>query len=189
MRRHLVASAVAVLTAASAGAADLDGVAMPDRAEAGGRPLVLNGMATRTYSLLRIKVYVAGLYLERPSRDAAAILASPEAKLVAVRYLQPVGREDAVAAWEHFLRANCTAPCRLPEEATARFIGMLGPVARGDTMRLTFVGDTVEVEVSGRPRGTVADAAFARLLLATWIGDVPTSEGVRRGLLAGRPPP
>lgn len=186
--RALAALAVALL-ATPASAAELDGVAMPDRLEAAGRELALNGMATRTYSPLRIRVYVAGLYLERPSRDAAGVLASPGAKVVAVHHLRPVGRDEAVAAWDHFLRANCTADCRFPEAAAAGFSAMLEPVARGDTMRLLFAGDTVEVELNGRARGGVRDAGFARLLLATWIGDVPTSEGVRRGLLAGGSPP
>jgi hypothetical protein len=34
----------------------------------------------------------------------------------------------------------------------------------------------------------VDDPAFARLLLATWIGDAPTSEAVKEGLLAGAAP-
>jgi hypothetical protein len=180
--------ALLVAVPAAAPAAELDGVVLPDRLEAAGRTLALNGMATRTYSVFRVKVYVAGLYLERPSRDAAEVLASPEPKVVLVRYLRSVGREDAAAAWAHFLRANCVPPCRFPEDAAARFAATLEPVAAGETMDLVVADGAVEVVANGRSKGVVRDALFSRLLLATWIGRAPTSEAVKRGLLAGRPP-
>ena len=39
-----------------------------------------------------------------------------------------------------------------------------------------------------RLNAEAATPEFARLLLATWIGEAPTSEGVKRGLLAGQAP-
>ena len=56
-------------------AAVLDGVTFPDTQTVAGRRLVLNGTALRTYSILRVHIYVAALYLERPSSNAAQILA------------------------------------------------------------------------------------------------------------------
>ncbi len=179
---------LALLLATPAAAAELDGVTVPDRVEAAGETLVLNGMGTRTYSLLRIKVYVAALYLESPSRDAAAVLASAGPKLVTMRYLQPVGRDDAAEAWRHYLEVNCTGACRLPTDAVERFTALLDPVAKGDTQAFLFADGGVELSANDRVRGRVDDPAFARLLLATWIGEVPTSEAVKRGLLAGGPP-
>jgi hypothetical protein len=187
-RRRAALLALALLPALPAAAAERDGVAFPDRVEAAGRTLVLNGTGTRTYSLLRIKVYVAALYLEAPSRDAAAVLASPGPKLVTMRYLQPVGRDDAAEAWRHYLEANCTGACRLPADAVERFAALLDPVAKGDTQAFLFADGGVELSANGRARGRVDDPAFARLLLATWIGDAPTSEAVKEGLLAGAAP-
>lgn len=190
-RLGALASILALLLAtpfSAAGAAELAGVTVPDRAEVAGRALVLNGTAVRTYSLLRIKVYVAALYLESPSRDAAAILASPGPKLVTMRYLQAIGRDDAAAAWRHYVEANCTGSCRVPAAAIARFTSLLDPVAKGDAQTFVFAGDAVELLANGRSRGRVEDPTFARLLLATWIGETPTSEAVRRGLLAGADP-
>lgn len=173
-------------------AAERDGVSLPDRLEAAGTILTLNGIATRTYSPLRVRVYVAALYLGRPSRDPAAVLASPEPKAILVRYLQPVKRDDAVAAWRLYLDANCVAPtCRLPTDALARFEAALSPVRKGDTQRFVFTSEGVEIAADGRDRtgvATITDPTFARVLLATWIGDQPTSEAVKRGLLAGVSP-
>lgn len=176
-----------LLATAPAAAAELDGIRFPDTIERDGVRLALNGVATRVYSIFRVKVYTAALYLERPTRDAAAIMASRGPKVVDVRYRHEVSRDDAVRAWNHVIRANCPAPaCEVPVTALARFDTLLGEVADGDTMRLAFTPDTLAVETNGRPTGTVVDGQLSRLVLATWIGDAPTSEDVKRGLLGGR---
>lgn len=184
LRRTLLAACL--LAATPATAAERDGVTFPDRLDAAGTTLTLNGTATRTYSLLRIRVYVAALYLTKPSRDASATLGSPDPKAVLVRYLQPLERDDAVKAWRHYLESNCPAPaCRLAPDALARFEGALGPVRKGDTQRFVFTAEGVEMGAGEGGATAIRDPAFARVLLATWIGDVPTSEAVRRGLLGG----
>ena len=53
--------AVLLLFASVAAAAELDGVAMPDMQDVAGYHLVLNGVGLRTYSLLRVHIYVVGL--------------------------------------------------------------------------------------------------------------------------------
>ena len=82
---HWNAAAIIMLSG-SAAAAQLAGVALPDAVTLDGAELHLNGIALRTYSWLRIRIYVAGLYLEHPSHDADAILRSPEEKLLVVRF-------------------------------------------------------------------------------------------------------
>lgn len=186
--RRLTLALAAYLLASPVGAATLDGVSMPDRVTAAERPLVLNGMATRHYSLLRVRVYVAGLYLEAASQDAAAILSSDGVKLVAMHYLQPVSAEDSRKAWRHFLEENCRNGCQLDPGAVDRFAGMIVDMAPGDTQQFLFTGEGVRLVLNGEPQGSIEDAAFARTLLATWIGEVPTSEEVREGLLEGSPP-
>ena len=47
-----------------------------------GTQMRLNGIGLRTYFLLGIRVYIAGLYLERGSANADTILRSPETKLL-----------------------------------------------------------------------------------------------------------
>ena len=71
---------------AMAAAAELDGVVMPDKQDVAGYHLVLNGLGLRTYSILRVHIYVAGLYLERRTIDPNAILSSSQPKLL--RFLE-----------------------------------------------------------------------------------------------------
>ena len=58
----------------AAAAVELDGVAMPEAQTVAGARLALNGLALRTYSFLRVHIYVAALYLEHRTSDAKAIL-------------------------------------------------------------------------------------------------------------------
>ena len=64
------------------------GVSLPEKATVEGRTLILNGMGLRKATWLRVKVSVAGLYLEEKSLDAEDIL----------RRVFPVGRDPRVAA-------------------------------------------------------------------------------------------
>ena len=70
--RRFVALALAVVLAGAtvAQAKELAGVTMPDTLSVGGKTLKLNGLGLRKKAI--VKVYVGGLYLETPSKDAAA---------------------------------------------------------------------------------------------------------------------
>ena len=60
----------------SASAAQLQGVQMPDQVQVEGKTLVLNGMGIRKATIFHVKVYIAGLYMEKKSADPKAILGS-----------------------------------------------------------------------------------------------------------------
>ena len=74
MKQTCVALAL-FLAASTAGlAGELKGIELPDSTEVGGVELKLNGMGLREATALKVDVYVAGLYVESPSTDAAALL-------------------------------------------------------------------------------------------------------------------
>lgn len=172
--------------ACAASAAELDGVAMPNVRQAGGVTLRLNGMGLRTYSVFRIHIYVAGLYLEQPSSDADAILRSDQTKLLEVRFVHDVDVEDARKAWIEGFDGNCIAPCHLPENEVARFLAAVPAFRRGDGSVLLFTHGTVQVSIDGQMIGTVTDPLFARIILATFIGRAPPTDRLKRELLGER---
>lgn len=172
-----------LLLAAPARAAELAGVTLPDTRAAAGATLRLNGIAARSYTIFRVTVYVAGLYLERPEHDPAAILRSPARKLVEVRYLRAVGQEDMHRAWRALLDANCPAPCAVPPALVEQFLAMTPGMRAGGSTTYVVTPAGVGVAVDGQPLGSVAGEAFGRLLLATFIGPAATSPEVRDGLL------
>ena len=159
------------LTLAPAAAAQGE---FPARIEAGGRSLALNGIGSRLYSVFAVEVYRAALYLEAPSRDAAAILASAAPRLVIVRYLREVPLRGVQAAWEETLGP-------MPPE----FLAWLRALGASDEERFLFLPDGVALQATGRPALRVPGAAFSRRLLESWIGARAPTETLRRGLLAG----
>src|SRR5262245_43300615 len=52
-------------------------VSFPDQTVVDGSPLALNGLGLRQATVLRVNVYVAALYVTKPSADPGAILAAP----------------------------------------------------------------------------------------------------------------
>ena len=108
MVRGMILAAVAVVTLSAAQAADLDGVSMPEIRMVNGTQMRLNGIGLRTFSILGIRIYVAGLYLERRNDNPDAILRSSEMKLLDIRFLRDVDAEDARKAWKESFEQNCT---------------------------------------------------------------------------------
>src|SRR5437868_3109335 len=108
MKRLAVALLVLMAVAASAqggrSGREVAGVVMPETVPAAGKTLRLNGMGLRTK--LIFKVYVAGLYLENPTRDAAMAISSEQVKRVDLRLLRA---ELAVAGRSP---RSCHDPCR-----------------------------------------------------------------------------
>ena len=130
-------------------------MSLPEIREVDGAVLRLNGMGARVVSVFRVTVYVAGLYLERPSRDADAVLDSPGRKLVEIRYLRVVGQDGVRRAWRHLLQANCPPPCAAPQATIERFLSLSPAVRAGSGGTYVFSPAGVAVMVDDRALGTV----------------------------------
>ncbi len=133
--------------------------------------------------MFRVDVYAAALYLEQPGGSADSIVRSRQRKLVEVRALREVGAGDIGDAWREAFAANCPAPCRLPDDVAA-FLAVVRPSRVGEATTYVFGPEGVLVLLDGAPAGSYG-AAFAPLLLATFIGPKPPTEGLKRALLRG----
>jgi hypothetical protein len=181
----LVLVALSVATV-SARAAELSGVRLPDTRGAAGITLVLNGIGLRTYSIFRVPIYVAGLYLEQRSSNADTILRSQGVKLLELRFLHDVGAKDARQAWQEGFDNNCKLPCRLPAGQVAQFLADVPSVRRGESSTFLFTAQGLDIAIDGRAYAHIADPQFAQVVLATFIGPVPPTQALKRGLLGGR---
>jgi hypothetical protein len=186
MVRMLILAIVALTTLSAARAAELEGVSMPDARMVDGAPIRLNGIGLRTFSILGIRIYVAGLYLERRSDNPDVILHSPDRKLLDIRFLRDVGAEDARKAWKDAFEQNCKAPCYLDPRDVERFLAALPSVHRGDESTLLFTTRGVAVTFNGRPMGDITDPHFAEVMLGTFIGSEPPTPRLKRELLGLR---
>lgn len=178
--------ALSLFLAVPAMGAELNGVVMPDVREVQGRQLTLNGIGSRIYSIFRVPVYVAGLYLEQRSSDPAAILKSPATKLVHMQALYSAGRDDIVDAWRTSFRDACRPPCSLPVQQIEAFYGLMTDVRAGDTHTFIFEPDRVDVLMNNRALGSIAGGGFSELLLGTWIGAAPPTPELKQALLGLR---
>ena len=166
-----------------AAAAQVGKESLPDDWAVDGNKLVLNGAGPREYGFLRIKVYVAGLYLSKRDTTPGAILDSATPKVLHTRFLRDVSLKDTLSAWDYYFEQNCTGTCSLPKEQIEAFKALVPVTEAGDTQTYLFRSDGVELLRNDKSLGIVPGGDFARLLLSTWIGEVPTTPALKKALL------
>jgi hypothetical protein len=166
-------------------AAELDGERVPDTVTVDRSILHLNGFGLRTYSILRVHIYSARLYLEHLSSDAEAIIHSQETKLLTVKFEHSVSADQARDAWRKGLANNCTGSCELNPDDVQRFLSEVPAMRANDTFYLLFRRNTATVTVNGRQIGTISQPRLAEAMLATFLGPNPASPSLRQELLGG----
>jgi hypothetical protein len=189
---RVVIAAAAVLAAlgmhvpAPGTAGELAGVSLPDQVTVEGRTLALNGMGLREATILRVHVYVAGLYLETRSSEASQIIASEGTKRLVLSFVRDVGRGSLVEAWNDGFAKGAGSGLAGLDDRLATLNAWMVDVKRGDTLTFTQIpGRGIVVEVRGQAKGTLAGADFSRALWGIWLGDRPPNQELKTGLLGG----
>lgn len=183
MKRALAATLLAL--AASVGlAVVVAGVRMPDTETVDGKTLKLNGAGVRKKFLF--KVYAAGLYLQTPSKDAAAVLSATEAKSMRLHILRSLkGSKVSEAISEGFERNSKEQLPKLSARL-AKFKAMIPDVVEGDEIVMTWLPDKgTSVTVRGTDRGVIEGRDFADALFSVWLGPNPVQEDLKKALLGG----
>jgi Chalcone isomerase-like len=156
---------------------------LPDTWALNGEALILNGAGIREYGFLRIPVYAAALYLPTRQQSESAILKATTPRVVHMKMLRDATRDDSAKAWDVYLTANCKSPCTMNSEARQKFLKLIPDTRAGDTQTFVFREGGLEIFRNGKSLDVVADTAFTNVVLASWIGDVPTTENLKRRLL------
>jgi len=103
MKKPTLAAALVFAVCSAAFAAEVAGVNVPDTATAEGKTLKLNGAGLRKKAIF--KVYVAGLYVENPTHDAAALLSSNQVKSMRLHMMRSLkGKQIGESIQEGFDR-------------------------------------------------------------------------------------
>ncbi len=180
--KRLLAVLLCLAVAAAAAAGEVAGVKMPDSATIEGKTLHLNGMGLRTKVVF--KVYVLGLYLETPSKDAAAIALSDQVKSIRMSYLREVaGPKISEAIAEGFER-NSKAEMPKLKARLDKLAAMIPDLVKGDEIVLTYVpGKGTIVTAKGTEKGTIEGKDFADALFSVWLGLNPVQEDLKKALL------
>jgi hypothetical protein len=164
-------------------AGQLEGVQMPDQVQVEGKTLALNGMGIRKATFLKVKVYVAGLYLEKKTSDPQAILGSPGVSQVRMVFVRDVDAGKMRETWKENFEKNCSQSCDALKPEIQKHQSMLTDIKKGDTVIYTISLAGVEVSINGQSRGKILNTQFAKLVLTTWLGKNPPNEELKAGML------
>jgi hypothetical protein len=191
MKKVLFTSTCILLTALIAptvSAGELAGVSMDDTLLIGAKTATLQGMGIRTKTFLKVKVYVAGLYMEHPSNDPDTIISADETKRIFIRGIGPTMKAEAIkdALWSGF---DANTPDR-SEDLQGKMETVSGyftePAEKGDTFGFTYEPDTgTTVTIKGKAMGTVPGKDIMEAIFAIWFGDQPADKGLKESVLGG----
>lgn len=162
------------------------GVTMPDSITAGESELVLNGLGLRLATFVKVKVYVAALYMPEPSDKAEAILQADQPWYLSLSFLRSVGGDDMAKAWSDGFTSNAKSQLPALKERIATLNAAMADLDEGDTLVFSYApGKGTRVEVKGVDAASIEGQDFASALLSIWLGKPPNKE-IKRGLLGGK---
>jgi hypothetical protein len=190
LRRRRLLQAAGLLTssfylAPMAGATVLADVDVPDTLRVDGHNLVLNGVGLRTLTFLRVKIYVAALYLPKRSSDARAILASAGPKVIALHHIHSGSKSQVQDRYREGEKVNCgSGGCDAALQSDfERLVASAEPVAEGDLTLYIVTDKSFRVVFNGREVIAFAGDRLGNMIIEGFIGARPPSEEVRAGLL------
>lgn len=168
-----------------ANALEIAGVSVEEVLQtADGPRLYLNGAGVREKFFFDI--YVAELYMENPSRSAAAVVQDSGHKRVVMHFLyDEVAKEKLVDAWNEGFRGNSRAEEVIKLGSRIKqFNEMFVDVKKGDTIVLDFIpGRGTAVTVANQEKGVIPGKDFNDALLRIWLGEEPVDDGLKEKLL------
>ena len=187
MRRNLLLLAtIATLGTGIADAKQCQGVNFPDQVQVDGTTLALNGLGLRLATMLKVKVYVAALYVAKTSGDANALLGANTPSQLVLQFVRDVDASDLTKAWTEGFEKSAKGQLPALKDRIATLNGWMTEMKTGQ--RLTFTdkpGTGVEVNVNGAVKGTIKGDDFGKALLAIWLGADPPNSEIKSGLLGG----
>lgn len=187
MRRSFSAAALSLTLATGvAQGKECKGVQFPDRVQVSGSELTLNGLGMRKATFLKINVYVAALYVGRPSHDPQTLIESSGPDELILHFVRSVGVEDLRKGWSEGFARNSKEQLSALNERIATLNAWMSAVKTDQQLIFTRrPGAGIQVQVNGTVKGTIAGDDFARAFVAIWLGAVPPNPELKSGLLGG----
>jgi len=156
-------------------------VRMPDTVNISGKQVKLNGMGLRKKFIF--DVYVAGLYVESPSRDAAQILASDEVRRMTLIMLRDLGKDKITEALREGFEKNAKEQMPAWKDRLDQLAAMIPDAKKGSTIVITYLPGAGTMLSTGAERSVIPGKDFADALFSVWIGRFPVDDGLKKGLL------
>jgi hypothetical protein len=176
----LTAALLMLIQVPISSAIEIGGVTLPDSENVEGKPLLLNSVGIRKATILRIKVYAAGLYLEQKNSDAKEIVESTTAKKIDMRFIRAVSADKTVEAWRAGIEAS--APQFSASPLLDQLLQSMPDLNPNDLLTISF-GTTCSVKLNNKELFSTTDKDFGRAILNIWLGASPPTEELKEGLL------
>ena len=172
-----------LLLALPLAARELKGVTSPETMTFAGKELKLNGMGLRKKAIF--KVYVASLYVESTSKDAAVILGADGVRRVEMAMLRDLEKGKIVDAVKDGFAKNAGAGLAALQARLDKFVAVIPDLKEGEKLSITYVpGKGTSISGNdGVEKIAVEGKDFADALFSVWIGKEPVSEDLRDGML------
>jgi hypothetical protein len=158
------------------------GVTFDSKMAVKGTNLQFNGAGLREKYTLDL--YVAALYLDRPSMDASAIMSSNKTQAIKIVIISDKVTRDKFndSVKEGF--ANSTTGKASQSEIDKFKDCFKDEFNKGDEINLIYVpGKGVAVTINGTYKGLVEGLEFKKALFSIWLGDKPASKKLKKGML------
>ncbi len=176
---------LAAIISSTPQACELAGVTLPDTIQLGGQTLQLNGMGLREF--LFIDIYVGGMYLPSfTSSDTQAIAADVPKRMVMHFIFSEVSREKMIETFQEGLDNNPDA--KSMGDRAQRLYAVMETMHAGEQVVLDYVpGQGLSIYLEGELKDTIPGADFMQAVWMLFIGPVPPSAKLKKGLLSGCP--
>jgi hypothetical protein len=160
------------------------GVSLDTRARVSGVDLVLNGMGIRSVTFLNIRVFVAGLYLERRTRNPVEAL-HEQTKLVVITFLRDAERSRMLDAMRSGIDSQPARIKQMAQKNWPDFERRLPDPRKDGRMALAYAQGRLELRHNNKLAGSWNDPGLAEALFSMWLGQRPVDSDLKQGLLGG----
>ena len=160
-------------------------VEMPDALKRDQAELKLNGAGVRKKFFMDL--YVGGLYLQKPSSDAARIIKADEPMAIRLNIISGLitSQKMEKATREGF--SNSTGGNTAPlQKQIEEFIAVFkAEIKKGDVYEMVYLpGQGTAVLKNDKPACTIAGMDFKQALFGIWLCDKPAQKSLKKAMLS-----
>ncbi len=185
LKRSFVASLAMLTIASSFHGSSVCGVELPGRIKVGNSELALNGWGVRQKSLL--KLYTAGMYLEKPTSNAETIINADEAMAITIKITSGfVSQEKMVAALNEGLQNSTGGRTAALQAEIEQFQACFrDDITKSDEFSIVYLPSRgIVVSKNGIEKGLIKGLAFKKALFGIWLGANPVDQKLKNAMLA-----
>lgn len=158
------------------------GVTFDAKTTVNGKTLLYNGSGLR--EKYTFDLYVAALYLSRPSMDASKIISDDDEMGIHLELVSnKVTREKFIETVKEGFAKSSSGKATDAEIKT--FMGFFsGEFKDGDKIHLEYTpGKGVAAIKNGKTLGTIPGLSFKKALFSIWLGSNPADATLKKGML------